>query len=158
MLNRSGGRLPRLQSYRTAPPMTFSASAFKISRTYLGWRTPPAPGLTALGLIALAALGLVGFLFGFVFQIGFVSPYDKVVHAGFFLALAGALLLLLPGRMLAVAAVAVTLGAASELGQSLTPFRFASFNDFFADLVGIAAFLAIGAALRTAHGFQPQAS
>ena len=88
-------------------------------------------------LVLLTALGIIGILFGFVFDVGFGTPYDKVVHVVFFFALAGVLYQILPGRVFIVVALAAGIGAVGELLQDLTPNRTGSLTDSFADLVGI---------------------
>ncbi|WP_075217588.1 VanZ family protein [Mongoliimonas terrestris] len=90
---------------------------------------------------AFSLLGLFGLFAGIVGTLGIDEPFDKLIHAGFFFALAANLFFLMGRRALAACLLAFFIGVAGEILQIINPMHTVSVLDVAANAVGIAAFL-----------------
>ncbi|GGB40042.1 hypothetical protein GCM10011316_10120 [Roseibium aquae] len=88
----------------------------------------------------LPMAGLIGFgvLAGLLFNTGVGHPYDKIVHVVFFALLTLSIHTLFSCRLRVSAALSFTMGLAGEAVQGLLPHHESSFQDAFANAVGIA--------------------
>ncbi|WIM06101.1 MAG: VanZ family protein [Candidatus Nitricoxidivorans perseverans] len=105
-------------------------------------------------LSLLAALGMVAALFAGGAQpaaVGlFAAPWDKLAHAGFFLALTILLLQAWPRPWWLAPLLAVLVGMGDEWHQFYLPGRMAGWIDLVADAVGVALAAGLHEAAKTA--------
>ncbi|WP_181706370.1 VanZ family protein [Chthonobacter rhizosphaerae] len=91
--------------------------------------------------LVLTGLGLFGLLAGLLGTLGVTEPFDKVIHAAFFLAMAATLFFVVGRRALLASVLAFVVGVFGEMAQSLTNVHTVSVLDVAANAAGIAVFL-----------------
>lgn len=128
------------------------ASVARYTRRVDGGRTTGPEGLALWAVRAAFVMAMAGtawFAFTPVTVPGVERVWDKLQHVAAFFVLAWLLDLSLQGRARTLQAGAlIAWGAAIEAVQHTLPYRHASMADLFADVVGVAAYLAIAAASR----------